>query len=231
MIIPAIRKTSPVIFSLLLLCGNAQAGTMTTPFHVYGQGIDASGWLTFEPNVSPPDPNPLCGTAGNNPCRSDPAGAYRLTAVTGTFSDAALGIINASITGLIPISPENEHDPVFDPLVPSSLSFVPAGLSYNNLLFPNGSPIDCNYPFLGTFLDVFGTALTINGGYTVNLWGDGNEGPGGTLTYGAGVAMGASVMDYRFDGLAGTIPEPLSLSLFGGGLLVGAGLRRRKRSR
>ena len=199
------------------------------PFHFNAPGISGSGTFTVVPNVSPADPNPLCGTAGNNPCRSDPPGAYRIAAVNGTFTDAGLGIFNAAITGLVPTDPADETDPVFDPLVPSSLSFLPSGLSYNNLFFPDGNPIDCNYPFFGTFLDVFGTAFTIAGGYTVDFWGDGNEGPGGALTYGVGVALGANTLDYRFDGVSAGIPEPLTLSLFGAGLFGAAGMRRRRR--
>jgi hypothetical protein len=221
------------VTSLLALClaplmmsSSALAGIV--PFHLNGLGISSNGTFTIVPNVSPPDPNPLCGTAGNNPCRSDPPGAYRITNVTGTFTDLNIGIIDAAITGLIPTSPENERDPIFDPLVPSSLSFVPSGLSYNNLYFPNGSPIDCAFPFFGTYLDVFGTAFTIAGGYSVNMWGDGNYGPGGALTYGIGVDQGANTLDYKFAGI--TAPEPLTLSLFGAGLAGAAGLRRRRRN-
>jgi hypothetical protein len=208
-----------------VISNSALAGKIV-PFHLHGLGISSDGTFTIVPNVSPPDPNPLCGTAGNDPCRADPPGAYRITSVTGTFTDANLGIINAAITGLIATSPANERDPVFDPLVPSSLSFVPSGLSYNNLYFPGGSPIDCAFPFFGTYLDVFGTAFTIAGGYTVNMWGDGNFGPGGALTYGVGVDQGATTLDYKFAGI--TAPEPLTLSLFVAGLAGAAATRRRR---
>jgi hypothetical protein len=224
--------TAKTIFVLALgvasLSTAAQASQMVA-FHVNGLGIKSSGFFTIVPNVSPSDPNPLCGTAGNNPCRSDPPGAYRITDVHGTFTDATAGIFNAAITGLVPTSPQNEQDPVFDPLVPASLSFVPSGLSYNNLFFPSGSPIDCAFPFYGTFVDVFGTAFNIAGGYTVNLWGDGNMGPGGALTYGVGVAQGAAVLDYKFAGVGATVPEPLTLSLFGAGLAGAAAMRRRRK--
>ena len=215
-------------FCLASLSAGADASAIVN-FHLHGMGVSGSGAFTIVPNISPPDPNPLCGTAGNNPCRSDPHGAWRITNVTGTFSDANIGIMNASITGLVPTSPENEHDPVFDPLVPASLSFLPAGLSYNNLFFPIGSPIDCNFPFYGTFLDVFGTAFTISGGYTVDFWGDGNMGHGGSLTYGAAVAMGTSVLDNQFAGITANAPEPLTLSLFGAGLVGAAAMRRRRK--
>jgi hypothetical protein len=212
----------------------AHAGVV--PFEFSGLGFSGNGFLTVTPNVAPPDPNPLCGTAGNNPCRTDPPGAYKITSITGTFSDATDGISNAAITGLVPINPANERDPTFDPLVPSSLSFVdfapgPTGyLSYNNLFFPNGSPIDCAFPYSGTFVDVFGTAFTVAGGYTVDFWGDGNLNGPGTTTYGVGVTDGSQLLDYQFAGVNAAIPEPSTwiLMLLGlGGL--GYGLRRERR--
>ncbi len=215
-------------FGLASLTTAVQASPMVA-FHVNGLGIKASGFFTIAPNVSPADTNPLCGTPGNNPCRSDPPGAYRITGVPGKFTDAKVGLFNVAITGLIPTSPQNERDPMFDPLVPASLSFLPSGLSYNNLFFPNGSPIDCAFPFSGTFVDVFGTAFTVAGGYTVDLWGDGNMGPGGALTYGVGVDLGANTIAYQFAGVGATVPEPLTLSLFGMGLAGAAAMRRRRR--
>ena len=121
-----------------------QARADVIPFAFNGGGFSGSGFLTVAPNVAPADPNPNCGTAGNNPCRTDPAGAYAITAISGTFSSSVNGIFNAAITGLVPISPANERDATFDPLVPSSLSFIDytgGALTYNNLFFPDGSPI------------------------------------------------------------------------------------------
>ncbi|HEY2750219.1 PEP-CTERM sorting domain-containing protein [Phenylobacterium sp.] len=210
----------------------AQAATAIFSFS--GGAFSGSGVFTITPNVSPPDPNPLCGTAGNNACRADPPGAWAITGVTGTFSDTNLGISNAAITGLVPIHPANERDPTFDPLVPTSLSFVnyslpaPGALTYNNLFFTAGSPIDCAYPFSGTFLDVFGAAFTVEGGLTVDLWGDGAE-PVLGLTYGVGVTDGVRRLDYQFDGVSASarVPEPstwaLLLAGFGG---LGWNLRR-----
>ncbi|HUO99183.1 MAG TPA: PEP-CTERM sorting domain-containing protein [Rhizomicrobium sp.] len=221
----AIATTFLLAF-LVAPADRALASTMVA-FHLNGQGISGDGIFTIEPDVSPPDPNTLCGTAGQNPCRADPSGAFMITNVTGSFTDEALGIFGAPITGLVATSPADERDPTFDPLVPSSLSFTGAGLSYNNLYFPNGSPIDCDYPFLGTYLDVFGTAFTITGGDIVNFWGDGFYPPVGALTYGVGVAEGDNVIDYRFAGI--TAPEPLTFSLFGAGLVGAAATRRRRR--
>lgn len=199
----------------------------TASFQFSGTGLSGSGTFTLVPNVAPPDPNPNCGTPGNNSCRTDPEGAYAIVGATGTFTDAAAGISNAQITGVVPIHPANERDLVFDPLVPSSLSFIdyapPTGyLTYNNLFFPGtGSPIDCDFPFTGTFVDVFGVALTVAGGYTVDLWGDGDMFGPGTTTYGVGVTDGQRSLDYRFSGVNAsvTVPEPASVALFGAGLL------------
>ncbi len=196
-----------------------------------GAGFSSTGHLTVTPNVSPADPNPNCGTAGNNPCRADPPGAFAITNITGTFTDAQDGIFNAAITGLIPTSPTNERDAVFDPLVPTSLSYIdyPGGaLSYNNLYFPNGSPIDCDFPYSGTFVDVFGMAFTVAGGYSAVLWGDGDMFGPGTTTYGVGVTDGTQGLAYVFAGIgAVSAPEPSTwlLTLVGVGGL-GFGLRR-----
>jgi hypothetical protein len=194
-----------------------------------GPGVSGNVAITAVPNVSPTDPNPNCGTPGNNACRTDPAGAYMITSITGTFSDSntPTPIVNANITGLVPINPTNERDATFDPLVPASLSYIDyanetiqgsGALSYNNLFFPDGSPIDCAYPFSGTLLDVFGAAFTIVGGDTVDFWGDGNYGYG-PLTYGVGVTDGTNELDYQFSGISAAVREPGSVWLLASGLL------------
>lgn len=231
------KAAIPAVGILMAAALGLPAQAADFSFVLSGGPFSGAGILTVVPNVSPSDPNPLCGTPGENPCRSDPTGAFAITGVTGAFSDSNLGISNAAITGLVPIHPANPRDPVFDPLVPSSLSFVdygpPAGaLTYNNLFFPHGSPIDCDYPFAGTFLDVFGAAFTIAGGDTVDLWGDGAE-PGVGLTYGVGVTNGLTLLDYQFDGVsaaASAVPEPATwLVMLVGFGAIGYGLRRTRR--
>lgn len=216
----------------------AQAHAAVVSFAFNGSGVSGQGLFQIVPNVAPPDPDALCGTTGHNACRTDPPGAWAITGASGTFTDTAAGLNNVAITGVVPIAPANERDPVFDPLVPSSLSFIdfapgPNGfLSYNDLYFPNGSPVDCAFPFSGTYVDVFGVAMTLAGGDTLNLWGDGDELGPGTTTYGVGVTDGAHLLDYRFDGVNGVspVPEPgtwmLLLAGFG---LVALTLRGRRR--
>ena len=207
-----------------------QAQADVVGFSFNGFGFSGTGYFTTAPNVAPPDPNPNCGTAGDSPCRTDPAGAYAITGITGTFSSVASGISNAAITGLVPTNPANERDLTFDPLVPSSLSFIdyPGGsLTYNNLFFPAGSPIDCAFPYTGTFVDVFGVAFTVAGGYTVDLWGDGDLFGPETTTYGVGLTDGTTQLGYAFSGVNAAVPEPSSFALLGVGLVGALAWRRR----
>ncbi|HEY2051818.1 MAG TPA: PEP-CTERM sorting domain-containing protein [Caulobacteraceae bacterium] len=215
-----------------VLASSAQAAV--SHFEFSGGGVSGSGWFTIVPDVSPPDPNPLCGETGQNPCRADPSSAWKITGVTGTFSDPVKGITNAAITGLIPISPANERDPTFDPAVPTSLSFIDISpgnyLSYDNLFFPSGAPIVCAFPFTGTFVDPFGAAFTVAGGNIVTLWGDGDYLGPGTTTYGAAVVQGSNELFYQFSGINGGVPEPATWGLMLLGVSVlGARLRAGRR--
>lgn len=150
---------------------------------------------------------------------------YEVTGISGTFSDSnnGLGIVNAEISGLVPINyatPEATNR-----LTPNDFSrfSVASGtqhgsLSYDNLFFPGGSPASASdYPFGGGFLDIYGLLFTIGNGEVVNLWSNGVP-PGGSLDYGVAVANASTSLDYVGGGVAVT-PEPGSFWLLATGLL------------
>jgi hypothetical protein len=99
--------------------GSAQAGALY--FSLGGDGnVSVSGTLTIGPDPYV-DMTGLFGTPGNVAAVSptppnfqskvDPANALAVTGVAGTFSDAALGIVGATITGLVATNPQPHYDP------------------------------------------------------------------------------------------------------------------------
>lgn len=176
-------------------------------------------------------------TVGPDTVAGDPSGAQAITAASGTFSDAAAGISNATITGVQALNfaaqPANET-------LPGSYSHVagttqnPIG-SYDNLFYVNGSPLVCivngkpTYPFSGGVLDIFGVMFTLDDGNLVDLWSAGVM-PGLGLNYGFSIfdpSQGYKVLDTQANGVALAVPEPGFLWLFGAGLLGLFAWRRR----
>jgi PEP-CTERM motif len=202
-----------------LVCG-PQARADVIAFGFGGAGVSGSGLLTFVPDT-------VIG---------DPGGAYTITNISGTFSDSNsnLSIANVAITGLVPINPVS---PPLGAPIPVSLSYLSvvnpppmdSAISYDNLFYPDGSPITCpGYPLAGGFLDVYGALFTLSNNDVVDLWSNG-EIPGMVpLSYGAGVVNESSmVIDYQPTGVSMGVPEPGSLWLLGAGLLGVLGRRKR----
>jgi hypothetical protein len=138
--------------------------------------------------------------------------AFKVTGISGTFTDTnnGLTLVDAPITGLVPISPTAPE--VTNLLAPADFSkfAIASGsafgdFSYDNLVWPTGSvQTATDYAVFGGFLDIYGLLFTVDGGYTVNFWSNGDSGSG--VDYGVGVATAALQYDYVSTGVA-LVPE------------------------
>jgi hypothetical protein len=104
-----------------------QAHAAVYAFNFSGPGVGGTLNLSYEPN---PNVGPLPQTAPNP---VDPVGSFIITGLSGTYSDAALGISNVAVTGLVPlnrVSPEPSNL-----LAPNSFSLLPVS---NGVASPGG---------------------------------------------------------------------------------------------
>ena len=208
--------TSKVVLSATLLLAaslSRSANAAAVALNFAGSGVSANIQLTYGPATDAKYPQ-----------------AFEVTGITGVFSDTnnGLGIVNAPVGPLEPIKHDTPEPTNL--LAPSDFSrfAVAAGLpvenngflTYDNLYYPSGSPQTASdYPLHGGVLDIYGLMFDIGGGRVVNLWSNGTiSGSGVGPIYGAAVATSGTALDYA-GGLSLT-PEPGTLALLGGGLIV-----------
>ena len=191
----------------------------TVNFVISGAGISASGSLSYIPDTIP----------------GEPQGAHLITAITGTLSAKNVGVLNASITGLIATSPNPGNAPFATSLSYLPVLDLPAGengvLSYSNLFYPLGAPDTCFDGITGGYLDVFGMMLTLSNGDVADIWSNGGAPNNGPL-YGAALASDGAytAIDYVAGGVSMSVPEPGTLVLLGTGLMLAAAAGGRRRS-
>lgn len=185
--------------------GSARAGTLNVSFA--GGGVSGTLHLTYGAATDATYPN-----------------AYEVSNITGVFSDASLGIVDAKVLKAVPLNRQPPEPSNL--LAPNDFSHfdVASGLShgfltYDNLYWPGGSPQTAtDYPFGGGILDIYGLLFDIGGGRVVDLWSNGSI-FGAPVDYGVAVATAAQALDYVEGGLSVTVPEPGSFWLLGGALL------------
>jgi hypothetical protein len=229
----------PLVGALTIASG-AQAAIR---FVLSGNGVSASGELTVGPDPYA-DTGAVFGTPANlvnvSPTAPsfqgvvDPSNALAVTGVTGVFSDATLGIVDATITGLVATNPQPHYDP--DYTIPYSFGWYPGvpatAVSYDNLFYPGSTaPITCLGVPPGGFLDDYGVMFTLSDGAVVDMYSNG--GAGGSI-YGVVVwPAGASSPDYtNAGGLVFSTPEPSTWAMMALGFAaLGIAGRRRAKSR
>lgn len=199
------------------------ASAATTSVTINGTGVVANLTLTYGPTTDAKYP-----------------GAFEVTDISGTFTDAAIGVSNATVLGLVQINfstPEASNL-----LAPNDFSrfAVAAGLppenhgflSYDNLYWPGGAPQTASdYPAYGGFVDIYGLMFRIGDGKVVNFWSNGVFfGPATGPIYGVAVATADQLLDYQ-GGISAAVPEPASAALLLLGLgVTGLAARHRRRA-
>jgi hypothetical protein len=168
-------------------------------------------------------------------------GGFQVTGISGTFTDTSIGLVNAVITGLAPVSglPSVASDGTFHPTgTDASIPFT-----YDDLFYPVGnSPVICppdtpggppGYPFSGGITDIYGVAFFVTGGYSVDLWSNGLLPGAPGVDYEVDDALNGDPIHPDVFGSAVPVtltPEPGSFVLLGTGLLGFAGVMKRRLS-
>jgi PEP-CTERM motif len=195
----------------------------TTSVTISGSGIAGDLTLTYGPTTDAKYPD-----------------AFEVTGISGTFTDAAAGISNATILGLVQINHSTpEAANLLAPndfsrfAVASGLDPVSNGfLSYDNLYWPGGAPQTASdYPAYGGIVDIYGLMFRVGDGKVVNFWSNGVFfGPAVGPIYGVAVATVDEALDYA-GGISATVPEPASTALLLLGLgVTGLAARHRRRA-
>ena len=205
------RGTIAIMAIGAILYGSVTAHAEAFSFGFSGPGVSGRVNLTY-------------GTAGDATYPQ----ALKVTGISGSMTDTnyGLSIVNAAITGMVPLALATPAPTNL--LAPADFSkfYIASGnangcYTYDNLFWPGGSvQANSDYDSYGGFLDGDGLLFTIDGGYTVNFWSNGDSGSG--VDYGLGVATAALQYDYIINGVSAlAVPEPSTWVMAAGGLVCG----------
>ena len=217
---------------VLALAGMAlvsQVHAATMPITFNGGGVSGSLTITF-------------GTATDALFSN----AFEITGISGSFSDSNIGVANAAVSSLVPITHSTPGDPENLGVAPNDFSqfAVATGLppisngfiTYDNLFWPGGaSQTAFNYPGAGNFLDIYGLMFSIGGGAVVDLFSNGvgfGNNPGDTNVFGVVVANADTVLDSVPNGVVAGTPEPSTwaMMILGFASLGFAGYRKARKT-